>query len=424
MIKIINCKNKNYLRQLQTILNSRWSIKNNKSKIVSKIIKDIKKNGIKALLKYEKRFSQNKSIKCSSKEINKAIRKLDPKVKKALDFSYNQVLKFHKLQLKSIKNISYRDKYKKLELNTVPIDSLGIYTPYGLPTSLLMTAIPAKLAKVKKIILATPKINGQLSPGIMYVAKKVGIKEILNCGGAQAIAGLVYIKKVSKILGPGNEYVAEAKKQLSGICGFEQAYCGPSEICIIADKNTDIYQVATSICGQSEHGKNSSSTLITKDEIVIKKVIEEIPKVLKDLPRKSIASKSIKNHCIMIKAKNDRDIINCCDLISPEHLEILVKNYNKYVKHVTNVGSIVNGKYTAMVAADMGCLGVNHVLPTNFSSRYSSGLNINEYIKRVSVATLSKIGLEKIVDHGSHIAKYEKLMGHYLSLQSRLRRRT
>ena len=424
MIKIINCTNKNYLKKLDSLLELRRFNKNDKVKIVSKIIQDIKKNGTKALLKYEKKFSKNNTIRVSEKEINKAIRKLNPKVKKAIDFSYNKILNFHKKQLKNFKNISYIDKLKnKLEYKVLPIEKIGIYTPSGLPTSLLMTAIIARLAKVKEIILATPKNNGVLNPAIMYVAKKTGIKFIMSCGGAQAIASLAYINKVDKIVGPGNAWVAEAKRQLSGrIIGTESMHAGESEICVIADNNTDINQIVTSLISQAEHDPNSQSILITKYQEVLNEVKKKLPVALKKLPRKKIAIKSIQNNCIMIKAISDKDVINSVNLIGPEHLEINVKNYKKYSKFIINAGSICNGENSAMVLTDFGVVGTNHILPTHGSAKYSSGLNLNEFVKRISVVTLSKKGLEKTANHAITLSEFENLYGHTQSIKSRIRR--
>ena len=217
MIKIINCNSKNYKKKLISLLEKRRSGKENVSKIVSKILKDIKKNGNKALLKYERRLSKNSNVISTKNEINKAIRKLDPQVRKSIDFAFNKISHFHKKQLNNQKNITYIDNLKnKLEYRNTSIQNLGIYCPQGLPTSLLMTATLARLAKVKNIVLAPPKVNGKLNSAIMYVAKKTGIKSILNCGGAQAIAALAFIKKVHKIVGPSSKWGQEAKRQLSG----------------------------------------------------------------------------------------------------------------------------------------------------------------------------------------------------------------
>ena len=426
MIKIINCNSKNYKKKLITLLEKRRSGKENVSKIVSKILKDIKKNGNKALLKYERRLRKNSNVISTKNEINKAIRKLDPQVRKSIDFAFNKISDFHKKQLNNQKNITYIDKLKnKLEYRNTSIQNLGIYCPQGLPTSLLMTATLARLAKVKNIVLATPKVNGKLNSAIMYVAKKTGIKSILNCGGAQAIAALAFIKKVHKIVGPSNKWGAEAKRQLSGkTIGTEAAYAGESEICVIADKKTSINQILWSLLGQSEHSLGAQSILITKDEDVINKVRKEIPKALKNLPRKKIATKSIRSNCIMIKAKNDKNIIELVnDFIQPEHLEINCKNHRKYSKFIVNAGSIMCGENSAMVLTDMGVVGTNHILPTHGSSRYSSGLNINEFKKSISVVTLSKKGLEKIANHAITLTEYEQLSAHTQSVLSRIRRK-
>ena len=424
MIKIINCTNKNYINKLRSLLELRRVEKKNNIKIVDKILKDIKKNKFKSLLNYEKKFSKNKEIKLSNDRINKSIKKLDSKVKKAIDYAYSRILKFHSKQIKELRSkIIYVDKFKnKLEYRSVPIESIGIYVPGDLPSSLLMNSIPAKLAKVKKIILATPKICGKLNPAILYAAKKVGIKEIYSMGGAQAIASLAYIQKVNKIIGPGNKFVAEAKRQLSGkIVGTETMYAGPSEICILADKNTDINQVKTSMVSQAEHDPDSQCILITKDKKLINEVNNGIIKFLKNLPRKKIATTSLKKNGLIIFVKSDKQIFNTINEIAPEHLEINVKNYKKYDKKIFNAGSICNGKYTPMSVSDY-TVGTNHVLPTSGSSKFSSGLNINEFIKKISVVTLSKLGVEKIGNPAITLSEFEQLYGHTQSIKSRMRR--
>ena len=423
MIKAINCNNSNFTKKLTILLEKRRQVKRYDTKIVSSIINDIKKNKIKALLKYEKKFSKNKNIKPSKIQINTAIKKLDPKVKKAIDFAYDRILKFHSIQLKNLKNIIYKDKYKnKLEYRNVPIESVGIYVPGNLPSTLMMISIPAKLAKVKRLVLATPKINGNLNAAVLYVAKKVGIKEIYSFGGAQAIASLAYIQKVNKILGPGNRFVAEAKRQLSGkVVGTESMFAGPSEICVLADKDSNIDQVATSLISQAEHDTDSQCILITKDERLIKKVKIKIAKLLENLPRKKIASSSLKKHGLILKVKNDRQIIDCINTISTEHLELLVKNYKKYSKKIINVGSICNGEYSSMCVSDF-TVGINHVLPTAGSAKFSSGININEFIKKISVVTLSKLGVEKIANPAITLSEFEQLDGHAQSIRSRIKR--
>tara|TARA_B100001250_G_scaffold226480_1_gene194323 strand:+ start:2570 stop:3835 length:1266 start_codon:yes stop_codon:yes gene_type:complete len=421
MIKIISCKNKKYLKILKDFLYKSRSLKVLDSKIVIKVIKDIKKNKNKALLKYEKKFSNNSNIKPSRDKINKSIKSLDPKVKSAIDFAYNRILKFHSFQ--KFKNIKYKDKYKnKLEYKYLPIQSVGIYVPANLPSTLLMNAIPAKLAGVKRIVLANPKLNGKLNSAVLYAAKKIGIKEIYSMGGAQAIGSLAYIQKVNKIVGPGNIYVSKAKSEVFGDVGIEGMIAGPSEITVVADNNTNLNDVITSIIGQAEHDPNSQCILITKDKKLIINFRKNIKKNLNNLPRKKIAYKSLKNNGLIIFAKNDKQIIESINEIAPEHLELNIKNYKKYLNKIYNSGSICLGKYSTMAVTDYS-VGTNHVLPTFGSSKFSSGLNLNEFYKKISYITLSKKGVEVIGKKAITLAEYEELEGHAQSIRSRIRRK-
>ena len=416
MIKI-DSKTSNYYKKLKIILDRRRKLETANFTKVSRIIADIKKQKKKALIKYEIKYSKNTRITLPKKIINKSVKNLNREIKSSIDFAYDRIMKFHMLQKKNLKNIYYLDKFKnKLQYNLVPIQTVGIYVPANLPSSLLMNAIPAKVSNVKKIILATPKLD----PAVMYAAKKVGIKEIYFMGGAQAIASLAYIQNVDKIVGPGNKFVAEAKRQISGkIVGTESMFAGPSEICVVADKFTDINQIATSLVSQAEHDQNSQCILLTKDKKILPKVNLAIKKIIKSLPRKRIANRSLKNHGINIIIKNDKEIINTINLIAPEHLEINVKNYKKYLNKIYNVGSICMGKYTPMSLSDY-TVGTNHILPTSGSAKFSSGLSINEFIKKISIVTLSKLGVEKIGNQAIKLSEYEKLFAHTQSIKSRM----
>ena len=421
MIKQINCNKKNYLDNLTKFLNVRRSSKKPENKIISKILSDIKKNKNNALIKYEKKFSKNSQIKPSIKEINNAIKLLDPKIKKAIDFALKRIFNFHIKQKN--KNIYYKDSLNnKIEYKYVPIQSVGIYVPANLPSTLLMNAIPAKIAGVKRIVLANPKNNGNLNPAVLYAAKKLGINEIYSMGGAQAIGSLAYIQKVNKIVGPGNIFVAGAKRQVFGDLGIEGMIAGPSEITILADGKTNLNEVTTSMIGQAEHDINSQCILITKDSNLIKKFKKDLISKLKKIPRQSIATKSIKNNGLIIKVNNDKQIINVINEIAPEHLELNVSNYKKYKDKIFNAGSICIGKYSPMALSDYA-VGTNHVLPTNSSAKFSSGLSLSEFYKKISLITLSKKGVEKIGEYAKHLAEYEELKGHALSIKSRIRRK-
>ena len=421
MIKQINCNKKNYLDNLTKFLDVRRSSKKPENKIISKILSDIKKNKNKALIKYEKKFSKNSQIKPSIKEINNAIKFLDPKIKKAIDFALKRIFNFHIKQKN--KNILFKDNLNnKIEYKYVPIQSVGIYVPSNLPSTLLMNAIPAKIAGVKRIVLANPKNNGKLNPAVLYAAKKLGINEIYSMGGAQAIGSLAYIQKVNKIVGPGNIFVAGAKRQVFGDVGIEGMIAGPSEITILADGKTNLNEVTTSMIGQAEHDINSQCILITKDSNLIKKFKKDLISKLKKIPRQSIATKSIKNNGLILKVNNDKQIINVINEIAPEHLELNVSNYKKYKDKIFNAGSICIGKYSPMALSDYA-VGTNHVLPTNSSAKFSSGLSLSEFYKKISLITLSKKGVEKIGEYAKHLAEYEELKGHALSIKSRIRRR-
>ena len=418
MIKIINCNKKNYLNILTKFLDLRRSGKKNENKTISKILKDIKNNKNKSLLKYEKKISKNSQIKPGIKQINKATKSLDPTIKRAIDFAYKRILKFHTIQ--KTKDIFYKDNLNnKIEYKYVPIQSIGIYVPANLPSTLLMNAIPAKIAGVKRIVLANPKNNGKLNPAVLYAAKKLGINEIYSMGGAQAIGSLAYIQKVNKIVGPGNIFVAGAKRQVFGDVGIEGMIAGPSEITVLADSKTNLNEVTTSMIGQAEHDSNSQCILITKDLNLIKKFKKDLELKLKQIPRQSIATKSIKSNGLILKVYNDRQIIAAINEIAPEHLEINVGNYKKYKDKIVNAGSICIGKYSPMALSDYA-VGTNHVLPTNASAKFSSGLSLSEFYKKISLITLSKKGVEKIGEYATHLAEYEELKGHALSIKSRI----
>ena len=418
MIKILDCKSKSYKKKLIDFLEVRRSRKSIDTKKVVKILNDIKINKLKAVLKYEKRFSKNSKLYASRNEINKSIKKLDPKIKKAIDFAYSRIFKFHSLQ--KPKDLKYVDKYKnKIDYKNIPLQSVGIYVPANLPSTLLMCAVPAQISKVKKIIVSNPRINGKLNSAVMYAAKKCGVSEVITCGGAQAIGNLVYIQKVNKIVGPGSDITAEAKRLVFGTVGID-GMAGPSEILVLADKKTNINEISTSLVGQSEHGTESQCILVTKHKQIINKVQKSVLDNLKNIPRKKIAFKSLKRHGLIILCKNDNQIIEVVNEVAPEHLELNVSNYKKYISRIVNAGSICIGKYTPMAVTDYNS-GSQHTLPTLGSSKFSSGLNVNDFYKKISYVNLSKKGVAKIGRFAIHMSDFEELKAHSKSIRSRIR---
>jgi len=426
-MKELNSESKTFDKVLEKLLLSRKNKVQSNSVSVSGIIKDVKKNGDKAVLKYERKFNENSVIVPTPQSIAKSIASLDKKVKKAIDLAYNRIYKFHSLQ--KFKNISYTDTLQnKLEYKYLPIDSVAIYVPgstASYPSSVLMNAIPALVAGVKRIVMINPGFKGVQNPAVLYAARKCRIKEIYSIGGPSAIAAVAYgtkkIKKVDKIVGPGNSYVAAAKKEVFGDVGIEGMTAGPSEVTIVCDKFSNAEWVASDLIGQAEHDNLAQCILISKDKNLLNKVKLEITKQLKEIPRISIAKKSLVNNGILLYIKSDQKIIEVVNKIAPEHLELNVKNYKKIVSKIKNSGSICLGKYAVMAMTDYN-VGSNHVLPTNGSAKYSSGISVNEFYKRISYINLSKKGIETLGPSVITLANYEGLAGHAQSVVKRIRR--
>ena len=427
MTKKLNFKKKNFYKNLSNFLDSRNKNINLRDPKVFKIIDDVKKNGDQALIKYEKKFSNNKKIIISETEIKKCIRNLDRKVKKSIDLAFNRIFKYHSNQ--KFKNFKFRDNLKNIfEYKYLPIEKVGIYVPGGTasyPSTVLMNAIPAILANVKKIFMVTPLFEGKLNPGVIYAAKKCKINKIYSIGGAQAIAALAYgtakVEKVNKIVGPGNRYVTAAKKEVFGDVGIDKI-AGPSEISIVADKYSNPDWVASDLISQAEHDKNSQSILLSINDEIIEKVKFSIKKKLNLLPRKNIAKYSLDKFGLFIKCSNLNEIAKIINIIAPEHLELNVKNYNFLKNKVFNAGSIFLGKYSTEAFGDY-LAGPNHVLPTNGAAKFSSGLSVYDFLKAISYSNLSKRGIEKLGPSVITLADFEGLKGHSKSVKIRIKKK-
>ena len=428
-MKSLTVKSKNFDKSLESLLNQRRAKLKSSSVSVTNIIKDVKKNGDKALLKYEKRFNKNNVIVPTSKQINNSIKFLDKKVKQAIDAAYNRIYKFHSLQ--KFKNISYTDRYKnKVDYKYVPLESVAIYVPgstASYPSSVLMNAIPAIVAGVKRIVMINPGFKGKQNPAVLYAARKCKIKEIYSIGGPSAIAAAAYgtkkIRPVNKIVGPGNSYVAAAKKEVFGDIGIEAMTAGPSEVLIVADKTSNPEWIASDLLGQAEHDPLAQCILISKDQKILEQTKNEITKQLKEIPRSSIARKSLITNGILMFVNSDTKIIDIINKIGPEHLELNTKNYKSLVPKIKNAGSICLGKYAVMAMTDYGVPGTNHVLPTNMTSKYSSGLSVSEFVKKISYINLSKKGIESLGPSAITLANYERLEGHAQSIIKEIRRK-
>ena len=305
-----------------------------------------------------------------------------------------------------------------------PIHSVGLYIPGGnasYPSSVIMNVIPAKVAGVKRIVVTTPSKIGKIDPYILAILDELGVNEIYQVGGAHAIAALAYgtnsIKPVNKIFGPGNAYVASAKKQVFGKVGID-LIAGPSEILIVADNNNNPEWVASDLIAQAEHDKKAQSILITNDEEFADKVLDFVGKLSIKLPNKEIINESLNNYGVIIISKNLNETIKVIDFIAPEHLHLQNEYRHEILSKINNSGGIFVGEYSSEAFGDY-IVGTNHILPTSGSSKFSSGLGVLDFMKRSSIVEMDQRGYELNQENVVKMAEVEKLEGHKLSVKIR-----
>ena len=431
MIKILNTKSRNFQSKFNYYLNLRRKYSESKINAVKRIVRDVRKKQDKSLIKYEKRFNGLKNLNknklyFSNSEINKNIRNLDPKVKKSIDLAYKRILNFHKKQ--KFKGFKIKDKYNNIfSYRSKPMDKIGVYVPGGkasYPSSVLMNCIPAITAGVREIFMTVPALKNKANPGVLYAARKCKVKKIFKLGGAQAIAAFAFgtetVNKVDKIVGPGNEYVALAKKEVSGETGIDM-FAGPSEVTIIADKYSNPEWISADLIAQSEHDEMSQSILVTDSKNMILQVTNFLKIQLKFLPKRKIASNSLDKFGLAILVKNQKEMSEIVNNIAPEHLEIFTKKPNIYLKSIKNAGSIFLGAYSPEAVGDY-LAGPNHVLPTSGTAKFSSGLSVYDFLKRQSIIRISKRGIERLGPSVITLSKYENLHGHANSVKTRIKK--
>ena len=427
-LKILNGDKRNFIQELTKFLNVRKNTQSKNLFMVKRIVNDVRSNGDKAIFKYEKKFTKTKKLNekfaLSDGEVLKIIKKLNKETKKSIDIAFNRIEKFHKKQL--FKSFKFRDKYQnEMSYRYTPIESVGVYVPGGranYPSSVLMNCIPAKVAGVKKIFMTTPLYKTIPNPAVIYAAKKCGVKKIYKIGGAQAVAALAFgtkkIEKVNKIVGPGNSYVAGAKKEVFGEVGIDMI-AGPSEVLIVSDKYSNPEWVASDLIAQAEHDEFSQSILVSSDRNLIAKVNKSISVQLTSLPKKKIAITSLRNFGLAIYSKKISRIIEIINEVAPEHLEIQLKDGEKILSKIKNAGSIFLGKYSPEAMGDY-LAGPNHVLPTTGTAKFSSGLSVFDFLKRQSLIKITKRGIERLGPSVINLALYENLDGHAISIKKRL----
>ena len=392
-------------------------------KAVKEIIKNVKERGDEAILEYTKKFDKVdlsvEDIQIPFEKLEEAYETIEEDVRWALEVAVERVREFHEAQLE--KSYFKEEEGIILGQKVIPIERAGLYVPGGkaaYPSSVVMNAIPAVVAGVKEIVMCSPNPNKYT----LATAFICGIETVYQIGGAQAIAGMAYgtetIKKVDKIVGPGNIFVALAMKNVYGVVDID-SIAGPSEILVIADKTANPKWISADLLSQAEHDELAAAILITDDENLAEQVHNIIyGELLLDMPRRQIIEKSLNNYGYIFIVENIKKACEVSNYIAPEHLEIVVKNPFDYLNDIKHAGAIFLGEYATEPLGDY-ILGPNHVLPTGRTARFSSPLGVYDFIKRSSVIYVSKEGFKRVSKYASDLAKAEGLFAHKLSVDIR-----
>ena len=396
--------------------------------IVTDIIDNVRKNGDKALFEYCEKFDKAKlsALEVTEDEIEEAFTSVEPKFIEIIETAAKNIRNFHKKQVRNSFIINEQDGIVTGQKVT-PIEKVGLYVPGGTaayPSTVLMDSIPAKIAGCNEICITTPpSADGKVNPVILAAAKIAGVDRIFKVGGAQAVAALAYgtetVPKVDKIVGPGNAFVAEAKRQVFGRVSIDMI-AGPSEILVIADGKSDPRFVAADLLSQAEHDKMASAVLVTDNMELALKVRDEIENQLAELPREEIARTSIDNNGKIIVADNLLDVIDVANEIAPEHLELSVDNPFDYLDKIKNAGSIFMGRYCPEALGDYYS-GANHTLPTSGTARFSSPLSVDDFVKKSQYTYYTKEALQKVADDVAFFAEKEGLSAHARSATIRFK---
>lgn len=415
---------------LRTLLSERMADNSDVHGTVHTIIQQIRQEGDTALLAYTARFDRwdasENALRVTSEEIAEAVALTSPEVIKSLKVAAARIRAYSEKQLP--KNADYIDDTGvRLGWRWTALDAVGLYVPGGTaayPSSVLMNAVPALAAGVARLVMVVPAPEGNLTPAILAAAHVAGISEIYKIGGAQAIAALAYgtetIPAVDKIVGPGNAYVAEAKRQVFGQVGIDMI-AGPSEICVVADANANPAWIAADLLSQAEHDALAQSILITDDAAFADKVEQEIIALLAQLPRKDMAEASWRDYGAIVIVANMQAAAEAVNIIAPEHLELAVMDPDRILPHIRHAGAIFLGYHTPEAIGDY-IAGPSHVLPTHGTARFASGLSVFDFLKRTSTIGCSAEGFGALAHYTGTLADAEGLGAHAASVRVRMNR--
>ncbi|SFG43021.1 histidinol dehydrogenase [Sporolactobacillus nakayamae] len=397
-------------------------------KSVASIISNVKTGGDEALKAYTKQFDgiALEAIRVTESEIREAAARVPEQVLKAIKQAAQNIRAFHEKQVPQSWTETV-DQGVVLGQKVTALDSVGVYVPGGTacyPSSVLMGAIPALVAGVKRVVLVSPpQKNGLIADGVLAAAREIGIHEIYQVGGAQAIAALAYgtesIQPVDKIVGPGNLYVMLAKKHVFGDVAID-SLAGPSEIAVVADETANAGWIAADLLSQAEHDRLSMPVLVTTSQAFGKEVEQEIEKQLKELPRVEIASASVNNQGKIILVKDIQEAAAAVNQIAPEHLELATNDPHEILPLIRNAGAIFLGKYSSEPVGDYFA-GPNHIIPTNGSARYASPLGVDSFIKHSSIIEYSDVALQANGQAIAAFARFEGLEGHARAVEKRMK---
>lgn len=397
---------------------------------VDKILGQIRTHGDAALISLTNKFDHTEAVSMDDLTVDEgtlesAISSVDESVLESLRDAAHRIENYHQRQIQE--SWSYRDESGSLlGQKILPLARAGLYVPGGkaaYPSSVLMNAIPARVAGVKEIVMVAPTPNGVVNPVVLAAAQIAGVNQIYKIGGAQAIGAMAYgtetITKVDKIVGPGNAYVAAAKKKVFGAVGIDMI-AGPSEILIICDGKTDPDWIVMDLFSQAEHDELAQSILISNDEAFLRLIQERVTALLPEMPRKSVIKKSLEDRGAMILVKSLGEACEIANRIAPEHLELSVEEPNALLDQIENAGAIFIGKYTSEALGDY-CAGPNHVLPTSGTSRFSSPLGVYDFQKRTSLIEVSESGARGLGLIAAKLAREEGLEAHARSAEKRFK---
>jgi len=429
-IKRLKTTQSDYQSQMDTLLAWEGVSDDNVNTTVRNIIKDIRKRGDAALVEYTNKFdrmnvSSMQELTFTAKQLDDALAKIPADQRQALELAAERVRSYHEHQI--MESWSYtEDDGTLLGQQITPLDRVGLYVPGGkatYPSSVLMNAIPAKVAGVEEIVMVVPTPDGIVNDMVLAAAKIAGVDTVFAVGGAQAVAALAYgtdtVPGVDKIVGPGNIFVATAKSMVFGRVGIDMI-AGPSEILVVCDGKTNPDWIAMDLFSQAEHDEDAQSILVSWDADFLDQVQASIEKLLPTMERKDIISKSLGDRGALILVKDENEAIEVSNFIAPEHLELSIEDPEKMAKKIKHAGAIFMGRYTAEALGDY-CAGPNHVLPTSRTARFSSPLGVYDFQKRSSLIMCSADGASELGKTASILGRGESLTAHARSAEYRIK---